>query len=308
MVAPAASVTTHHRRDIVEQLLVNDRRVLTLERLRLMLDPTNVGLVGQHCVQRRFIKRLAASRLSRFRFPRLQAPSTTVKFFDHRRHRLHLEVQAKNTPHLRRLVRVDHQLRAWPGSVDVVAQHRNTARPFPSPSLSRNLVANPLADDLSLELCERKQNIQRQPTHRVRRIELLRHRNERHAMVVERFHDLREVQQATTQSVDLIHDHAINLSRRDIFQQSFHRGPVNVAARVAAIVVPRRNDLPALLRLTGDEVLAGFTLGVQRIEFLIETFLSRLTSVNRAPNNPPFRFRLLFHFCLLPSRKKRNPL
>ena len=79
VVAAAASVTTHHRRDIVEQLLVNDRRVLTLERLRLMLDPTNVGLVGQHRMQRRLIKRFTASRLSRFRLPRLQAPSTTVK-------------------------------------------------------------------------------------------------------------------------------------------------------------------------------------------------------------------------------------
>ncbi len=59
---------------------------------------------------------------------------------------------------------------------------------------------------------------------------------------------------------------------------------------------PGFDAFPALLLLTGDERLGRFTLGVERIEFQVETFLCRLPRVNGAANCWRFRFLTAAHF------------
>src|SRR5215469_15690102 len=56
---------------------------------------------------------------------------------------------------------------------NVIAERRHAPHPQPLAPGSGNLVADPLACNLALELREREQNIQREPTHRGGCIELL---------------------------------------------------------------------------------------------------------------------------------------
>jgi transcriptional regulator with XRE-family HTH domain len=52
----------------------------------------------------------------------------------------------------------------------------------------RHLVARPLGNELSLELGKRQQHVQDQPTHRCAAMKVLCHTNERHLVLLERFH------------------------------------------------------------------------------------------------------------------------
>ena len=79
-------------------------------------------------------------------------------------------------------------------------------------------------------------------THRAAAVELLRHRNEAHASLVEHLHNAREVQQRTAEPVDLVHHHPINPP--GFAQQLPQCGPVGVGSREAAIVIAVRQHRP----------------------------------------------------------------
>src|SRR5436309_5348694 len=64
----------------------------------------------------------------------------------------------------------------------------------------RNLVADALGGHLTLELGKRQQDIERQPPHRCRGIELLRDRDERYVMAIEQLHELGKVRQRAGQA------------------------------------------------------------------------------------------------------------
>ena len=93
------------------------------------------------------------------------------------------------------------------------------AQPFSFGSHRRDFVSNSLADDFTLELSERQQDVQRQPTHRMCRVELLSHRYELRAALVELSHHLGEVEQRTTQSIDFVDHDTVDFAGRDVFQQ-----------------------------------------------------------------------------------------
>src|SRR5690606_39208972 len=54
------------------------------------------------------------------------------------------------------------------------------------------------------------------------------------------------------------------------------------AAGETAVVVVVGDDLPTLMNLAADVVLAGVALGVERIEFLLEAVFGRFAGVDRA--------------------------
>ena len=58
-----------------------------------------------------------------------------------------------------------------------IPERRYPAHPHPLLLVGGDLVANALADDLTLELRKRQQNVQGQAAHRGCRVELLRDRN-----------------------------------------------------------------------------------------------------------------------------------
>lgn len=205
-------------------------------------------------------------------------------------------------------VAVDDQLRTRPRAVDIVAQYGNATGPFATPPLAGNLVANPLADDLSLELCERQQDVQRQPTHRVCRVEVLSDGNERDVLLVERPHDPREVEQRSAEPVDLVDDHAVDFAGLDVGQQTKHCRSFEVASRVPAVVVTIGKRDPAFLRLAGDVAFRGIPLRIERVELLLQSFFVRLASVDGAADGFHFAFGGVTHSGFLPNRKNTKPL
>ena len=167
-------------------------------------------------------------------------------------------------------------------SCDVVAERRQAAHPHALPLRGGDLVADPLAGDLALELGEGQQHVERQPAHGGRGVELLGHRDERDAAAVEHLDDLGEVAQRAGQPVDLVDHHDVDRARGDVGEQPLQGRAVHGAARDAAIVVQGRQGDPALVLLAGDERLAGLALGIERVERLLEPFLGGFAGVDGA--------------------------
>src|SRR5216684_7290686 len=147
-----------------------------------------------------------------------------------------------------------------------------------------DLVADTLGGDLPLELGERQQDIERQPPHRGRGIELLGDRDEGHAMTIEQLHELSEVGQRAGQPIDLIDDNDVNLPGPDVSQQPLQRRPLGRAPGITAVIVSRPDQGPAGMRLTADVGLRGIVLGVQRVEVLLKPMVRRHTGVDGASN------------------------
>ena len=91
-----------------------------------------------------------------------------------------------------------------------------------------------------------------------------------------------KVHQRAGQPIDLVDDDDVDLPRLDVGQQALQGGPLQRAAREAAVVVAVGHQKPALGLLAGDIGLAGLALGVERVELLLEAFLGRLAGIDRA--------------------------
>src|SRR6202040_156040 len=170
-----------------------------------------------------------------------------------------------------------------------IPERRYATHPHPLLFRGGDLVANALADDLALELCEGQQNVEGQAPHRGRRVELLRHRYEGRALGIEDLDDLGKIGERAGQPVDLVDDHRVDPPRRDVLKQLLQSRPVHRRAGEPTVIISRPQAEPAFMPLAVDEGLAGFALRLQRIEFLLEPFLGRLTSIDRTTDGsvPP---------------------
>jgi hypothetical protein len=223
------AVPAQQRLDLHPRLGVDDRGVLAGVVLVLVLHPPDVGDVGQELVQAGSGEHLPAAGRTLARLPPLVEPAPPVEFLHHGQERFLREVHREDGPHPHRLVLVDGELGV---GQHVVAEDRHPARPLPLAPRGGDLVPRPLRDDLALELGEGQEDVERQPPHRVRGVELLRHRDERHLVLLERLHDPGEVEQAAGQPVHLVDHHAIDPAGLDVRHQPPERGrsmfpPVN---------------------------------------------------------------------------------
>ncbi len=280
--AAAVAVAAQHGLHAPEQVLADDRVVLALVDLVVVADLPEVDDIRQHAEQCRLVERLAAALPALLRRPGLVDPAEFVQPADRRRHRVALQVELEDAADMIGLVRVDDQPRPARIAPDVVPEHRRAAGPLASAAGRGNLVARALADDLALELGERQQDIQRQPAHRVRRVEVLRDRDERDIVLLERLHHPGEIHERPTEAVDLVDHHAVDLAGPDVGHQALERRTIHVAAGEPAVVVAVRQAHPALGLLAGDVCLGAFALRVQRIEVLLEPLLGALARVDRA--------------------------
>jgi hypothetical protein len=67
----------------------------------------------------------------------------------------------------------------------------------------------------------------------------------------------------------------------NVRHQPLERRALNVAARVAAVVVAIRDADPPLVLLAGDVRLGALALSIERAELLLEAFLGALARVDR---------------------------
>ncbi len=148
--------------------------------------------------------------------------------------------------------------------------------------LLQGTLPDPLANDLSLELGEREQDVQRQPAHRVCRVELLGYRDKGNTVFIECFHDPGEVHERAAKSIDFVDHHAIDLPAFDVFQESIESRSIEATARETTVVVLLWQAFPAFVLLAGNERLGGFALRVERVEFQLKPLFTRLAGVDRA--------------------------
>jgi hypothetical protein len=164
----------------------------------------------------------------------------------------------------------------------VIAERNKAAHPHAFLAGGRKLVAYALADHLTLELSEGKQDIEREPPHRGRGVERLGDADKCHAVAVEGFDEFGKIHQRTAEAIDLVdHDH-VDTACFDVGQQALQRRPLQRRAGNSAVIVTVRHQQPALGLLAGDVGLAGLALGIERIELRLQSLLAGLADVDRA--------------------------
>src|SRR5712672_704433 len=147
----------------------------------------------------------------------------------------------------------------WP-SCESKAERHIAAHPHALFLRCGDLVADAFTRDLPLELGKGQQHVERQAPHRARRVELLRHRDERHSLGVEEFDQPGKIGERAGQPVDLVDDNNVDPAGPDISEQALQRWPLHIAAGESAIVIAGSDQYPALVALAADEGLAGFAL------------------------------------------------
>src|ERR1700733_1735675 len=188
--------------------------------------------------------------------------------------------QCEDAPYLLGLFLVHHQPSA--SRIYVVAQHWTPAHPFSLAPGCRHLIARTLADQFPFKLREAQEDIQRQPPQRSAGVELLRDRHETHFVLLENAQHAREVQQRPAQTVDFVYHHAVQCARLDRLEQPRQSWSIHVRAGETAIIIEFRQRDPAFPLLTLDESLAASALRIERVKFLIESFLGGFPGIDRA--------------------------
>ena len=95
---------------------------------------------------------------------------------------------------------------------------------------------------------------------------------------------LAKIGERAGQPVDLVDDHNIDTSCRDVGEQPLQRRPTHRRAGEPAVIITGAQAHPAFVALTGDKGLAGLALCKQRIEFLLEPLLGGFAGVDGAAN------------------------
>ena len=212
------------------------------------------------------------------RGPRLRRHAIQFQLLDQRRTGAEFNEALEYVPDQFGLAFVGHQSAV----LDVVAQRWHAAHPHALALAGCDLVADAFAGDLALELGEGQQDVQHQPTHRGRRVELLGDRHERHAVALEHLDHLGEVRQAARKAIDLVDDDHVDLAGLDVRHHAAQRRTFHVAAREGGIVVVVGYWNPALGPLAGDVGMASITLGIDGVVFLVESFVGGLARIDRA--------------------------
>ena len=195
-----------------------------------------------------------------------------------RDHRVDREIAAKDVAH-EIGVFLDDMQRAV---LDPIAERDDPAHPEALLLRGGDLVADPLARDLAFELGEGEQHVEGEPAHAGRRVEGLRHRDERDAAGVEAFDQFGEVGQRAGQPVDLVdHDH-VDPAFLDIGEQLLQGGPLHRAAGEAAVVIAIAQKRPAFVRLAPDKSLRCLALVVEGVEVLFEPGVGGDAGIDRA--------------------------
>src|SRR5271155_2913551 len=259
-------------------LIIDQRRMLALVEPTLVRNPTGVDRVCEQPIKMPTRERFAAA-LGAIRCCAAFRPKPeTVGFLLDPAHAAELTIQGKDAAHRLGLGRVDDEC----ALVGVITERHIAAHPHALFLRGGDLVADAFAGDLALELGKGQQHIERQPPHRARRVELLRHRDERHSLGVEEFDQPGKIGERAGQPVDLVDDHDVDPAGSDIGDQVLQGGSLQIATGESAIVIAGSHQYPALAALAADKGLAGFALRCERVELLLQPFLGGFAGVDRA--------------------------
>lgn len=247
--------------------LIDDRPMQTFVDFGVLTagvrDLADVEHVGQDAVDvflREWFPAVSGPVLAR---PLFRCMTGFVEFIGDSNRGRQLDVSVEDRADQIRLLGDDEQALGFLTRLEPVPERGLTTDPV-SLLLGRGeLVTDTLSRNLSLKLREAQQHVERQPAHRSRRVELLRHRHKRHLFLVKHLHHPREVTERTAQPIDFINNHHINASPVDVIKQLLEPRPFHRATRETAVVVLLLDQLPALVLLALDVIDARLTLGVE---------------------------------------------
>src|SRR5690625_49978 len=163
------------------------------------------------------------------------------------------------------LALIGHQ----PAVCHVVSKWWYASHPHTLTLAGRDLVADTLTGDLAFELSKRQQDVQHQPTHRGRRVELLGDRHEGYAVALEHLDHLGKVRQAACQAVDLVDNDHVDHPRLDVRHHPFEGWALHIAAGEGRIIVVISYGYPALGALTGHVGMTRIALGINGVVFRV---------------------------------------
>ena len=193
-----------------------------------------------------------------------------------------VEIAAKDGPDLLCILLDDGELLAKA----LIAQGHGTADPDALALGGCDLVPHPLADHLALELGEGQQHVEGEPTHAGGGVEGLRHRDERHLMGIEALDQLGEVGERAGETIDLVDDDDLHPALSHFGQKLLQGRTIERGAGEPAIVIVLGQQAPALMGLALHIGLAGFALGIERVEGEVEVMLGRFAGVDGAAQRP----------------------
>ena len=278
MYAAAPAVALEHPGHVLENIACHDGLMFALVDFVLINGLAQVDAVRQQLEEAVFGELVTAAFMPLAGGPVLGGPAAVGQFLGRFEERFVFEVEFEDAADPLGLVLVDHQL----ALDDVITQHRHAAGPFTLAAGGGNLVAGSLGDNLAFELGEREQHVEHQAAHRRAGVELLGDGDEGHFPAFQHVHDLGEVHQAAAEPVHLVDDDTVDPTGLHVGHQALDGRALHVGPGESAVIVTVRQADPALVFLAGDIGLARLTLGVERVEFLLQAFLSALAGVNRA--------------------------
>ena len=100
-------------------------------------------------------------------------------------------------------------------------------------------------------------------------------------MPVEQLHQLGKIGERAGEAVDLVDHDDVEAAGLYVSKQLLQPGSVGRATRIAAIIIMAAHQRPAGMRLTADIGLGGITLGVERVEILVEPVIGGHPGINR---------------------------
>jgi hypothetical protein len=221
-----------------------------------VLDPADVDRVAEHREQHAALEGNAADGAVTDA-ALLRAVAIGPQLLDQRSPAAELGIAGEDVAHGDGVGFIDEQL----ALMDAVAERHGTTHPHALLLGRGDLVTDALARDLTLELGEAEQYVEREAAHAGGGVERLRHRYEAGTPGIEHVNDLGEVGERAGEPVDLVDDDDVDLAGGDVGQQPLEAGPVHVAAREAAIVLTHLDLRPAFVALAED--VGGTGLGLR---------------------------------------------
>jgi hypothetical protein len=98
------------------------------------------------------------------------------------------------------------------------------------------------------------------------------------------FNHFGEVSERSGEAIYFINDDRIDLTRMDIAQELFQCGALHGATRETSVVIVIRQHSPAFMLLAEDKSVAGFALGLERVERLLQSFLGGFAGIDSTPD------------------------
>jgi len=166
--------------------------------------------------------------------------------------------------------------------VEFIAERDHAADPQSFALGSGDFVPDALGGDFALELGKGQEDIEGQPAHRGRGVELLGDRHKRGAVGIEQFDHFGEVGKGARQPIDLVDNDDIDPSRPDVGEQLLKGGSVRRPSGKSTVVIAGPDQYPTGMSLAADIGLRCIILRIEGVELLVQAGVCRHARVNRA--------------------------